>query len=140
MGAAASRLCRPPTLNTPAATLQSWRLQQRQQGGARLLLTPATRPLRRRPCRRAAAAAPPRAALWSLPPDLLGSLQTGCGIAWLLAIGFSALPILTGEAAERNERRFLQPDEEDSTGAQGSRQMEGGRGGVGKRKKATVPA
>ena len=60
--------------------------------------------------------AQPRAALYSLPSDLYGSLQTGCGIAFLLALGFSALPILTGDAAERNERRFLQPSDEDSTG------------------------
>ncbi|PSC70899.1 Ras-related Rab7 [Micractinium conductrix] len=59
--------------------------------------------------------AQPRAALYSLPSDLYGSLQTGCGIAFLLALGFSALPILTGDAAERNERRFLQPSDEDST-------------------------
>ncbi|KAL4433056.1 hypothetical protein ABPG77_006483 [Micractinium sp. CCAP 211/92] len=46
--------------------------------------------------------------------DLVSSLQTGCGIAYLLALGFSALPILTGDSLERNEQRFLQPTDEDS--------------------------
>jgi len=58
----------------------------------------------------------PQAGLYSLPADLYSSLQTGCGIAYLLALGFSALPILTGDSLERNERRFLQPSDEDSTG------------------------
>lgn len=66
-------------------------------------------------CRRTAPL-PPHAGLYSLPADLVSSLQTGCGIAYLLALGFSALPILTGDSLERNERRFLQPTDEDSAG------------------------
>lgn len=86
-----------------------------------LLASPAA-PLhcrRRRRCRRAPAA-PPQAALWSLPDDLYRSLQTGCGVAYLLALGFSALPILTGDSKERNERRYLRPDADESAGAGGT--------------------
>lgn len=55
----------------------------------------------------------PQAALYHLPPDLQSSLQTGLGIAWMLALPFSALPILTGEAKERNERRYEVPSGEE---------------------------
>lgn len=73
-------------------------------------------PQRSRQTRRRTLPLPPRAGLYSLPSDLVSSLQTGCGIAYLLALGFSALPILTGDSLERNERRFLQPTDEDSAG------------------------
>jgi hypothetical protein len=58
----------------------------------------------------------PRAGLYSLPPDLYGSLQTGCGLAFLLGLCFSALPILTGDSLERNVRRYQSPDTDESAG------------------------
>ena len=92
-----------PVLHRGAAAL-------RRQQGSKLLSPqlPAQHPRRR--------AVAPAAGLYSLPPDLYSSLQTGCGIAYLLGLVFSALPILTGDSRERNERRFLQPDKEESTG------------------------
>lgn len=81
----------------------------------RLLATPPQLPLpvrSRRPAR--GSVLRPQAGLWSLPADLYGSLQTGFGIAFLLGLGFSALPILTGESLERNEKRFLTPSDDDS--------------------------
>ncbi len=44
-------------------------------------------------------------------PDLAGGVRTTTVLALVLATVFSALPILTGESKERNERRFLRPDE-----------------------------
>lgn len=73
----------------------------------RPLRAPAPPPRRRR---RAPPPPPPRAALWTLPPDLAGALRTGVSIAAAVGIAFSALPILTGDSKERNERRFLLPD------------------------------
>lgn len=54
----------------------------------------------------------PKAALYHLPNDLVSSLQTGVGIAWMLALPFSALPILTGEAKERNQQRTVRPTQD----------------------------
>lgn len=55
-----------------------------------------------------------KSALYHLPSDLQSSVQTGLGIAWLLALPFSALPILTGESKEKNEQRALSPSQTDS--------------------------
>ena len=55
---------------------------------------------------------PISAALWSLPDDISHALHVGTSLAIVLGIGFSALPILTGDSKERNERRFLQPTPE----------------------------
>lgn len=52
----------------------------------------------------------PQAALWSLPDDIVGAVQTGVSIGILISITLSALPILTGDSKERNERRYYQPD------------------------------
>jgi hypothetical protein len=95
-----------PLLHRGAAELR------RQQGSK--LLSPLPPPPQH--CRRQRAVAPTAGGLYSLPPDLYSSLQTGCGIAYLLGLVFSALPILTGDSRERNERRFLQPDTEESVG------------------------
>jgi hypothetical protein len=54
--------------------------------------------------------APARAALWSLPDDLASALHLGTSVAIILGLGLSALPILTGDAKERNEERFLRPN------------------------------
>ena len=54
----------------------------------------------------------PQASLYHLPSDLQSSVQTALGIAWLLAVPFSALPILTGEAKERNEQLYARPNQD----------------------------
>ncbi|GAB4818854.1 hypothetical protein N2152v2_005900 [Parachlorella kessleri] len=61
----------------------------------------------------------PQASLYNLPSDLQSSIQTALGVAWLLVVPFSALPILTGEAKERNEQRFARPNQDQ--GAEGVR-------------------
>ena len=85
-------------------------LQSRQRA---LLATPLPPPPPHHPrrCRRCrdARLQPCTAGLYSLPPDLASSLQTGCGIAVMLGLGFSALPVLTGDSAECNRRRYLTP-------------------------------
>lgn len=50
----------------------------------------------------------------ALPSQLMDALHTGVALSVVLGIGLSALPILTGDAKERNERRYVQPgpDEE----------------------------
>jgi hypothetical protein len=65
--------------------------------------------------RQAQRLARPQAALYHLPDDLQSSLQTGLGIAWMLALPFSALPILTGESKEMNEQRYARPNADQST-------------------------
>ena len=70
---------------------------------------PSHRHRRRR--RRCAPALTPMAALWELPSEVAGTLRAATAAAALLAVALSALPVLTGEAKERNERRFLQPSE-----------------------------
>lgn len=56
----------------------------------------------------------PRSSLWSLPEDLASAFHTGTTIAILTGISLSLLPILTGDSKERNQRRFLQPNAEES--------------------------
>lgn len=49
-----------------------------------------------------------------------------------LAVGFSALPILTGDALERNERRYLSPDADEGVGVcLGAWWRQGGHGLAG---------
>lgn len=116
-----SRLNRPQpaacrALHSPIDALQRRaRSQQLPLPAAARLTSP---PSRRRRAQRAALR--PQAGLYSLPGDLYGSLQTGCGIAYLLALCFSALPILTGDSLERNKRRYESPDTDESAGALGS--------------------
>jgi hypothetical protein len=54
-----------------------------------------------------------QASLWSLGDDIVSALHTGTTIAIVLGLGLSALPLFTGDSKERNERRFLQPNEEE---------------------------
>jgi hypothetical protein len=91
-----------------------------RQAVSEQLLSPSTARLPRLASRRRRqqrAALRPQAGLYSLPGDLYSSLQTGCGIAYLLALCFSALPILTGDSLERNKRRYESPDTDESAGA-----------------------
>jgi hypothetical protein len=53
---------------------------------------------------------PAHAALWALPDDIVGTLNTAAAVGIALSIGLSALPILTGDAKERNARSYYQPD------------------------------
>ena len=53
------------------------------------------------------------ASLWSLSDDITSALHTGTTIAIVLGVSLSALPILTGDAKENNERRYLQPNTEE---------------------------
>jgi hypothetical protein len=69
---------------------------------------PPTRPLRR-------PSPSPRAALYHLPDDVVGAVQTAAAVGMALGLGLSALPILTGESKERNARRWLHPSEEESS-------------------------
>ena len=46
-----------------------------------------------------------RAALYTLPEGLQSSINTGTALAVAVALSLSALPILTGEAKERNEEQ-----------------------------------
>lgn len=55
----------------------------------------------------------PRAALYQLPPDLGDALRTAAGVSCVLALALSAMPILTGEAKERNERPLFAPGSSD---------------------------
>ena len=93
---------------------------QHRRGGSQLLPPPPPPPpplpSQRRRLRQPVR---PQGGLYSLPPDLYSSLQTGCGIAYLLALCFSALPALTGDSRERNERRYASPDSDESAGAEG---------------------
>lgn len=54
-----------------------------------------------------------RASLWSLGDNIVDALHTGTSIAILVGLGLSALPLLTGDSKERNERRFLLPNEDE---------------------------
>jgi len=56
---------------------------------------------------------PVQASLWSFGDDIVDALHTGTSIAIVLGLGLSALPLLTGDSKERNERRFLQPNEDE---------------------------
>jgi len=56
---------------------------------------------------------PVQASLWSFGDDIVNALHTGTSIAIVLGLGLSALPLLTGDSKERNERRFLHPNEDE---------------------------
>lgn len=51
-----------------------------------------------------------RASLWDLPETVQHGIQLGTGVAISLSVGLSLLPILTGDAKERNENRFNRPN------------------------------
>jgi hypothetical protein len=88
-------------------------------GGTAAAVPPAARPrsalqlarpphvVRRRP-------AAPRAVLWSLPGDVAGALRAGAALGAALGVALSALPILTGDARERNEARAVAGDPGDA--------------------------
>eukprot|EP00887_Chlorella_sp_A99_P006337 scaffold3.g6337.t1 len=82
------------------------RKQQRAEGG-QLCSWPPWRLLQQRNCAhpRAPRAPPVRAALYSLPESAASWLHTATAVGVGLAVGLSALPILTGDARERNEER-----------------------------------
>ena len=56
---------------------------------------------------------PVQASLWSFSDDIVNALHTGTTIAIVLGLGLSGLPLFTGDSKERNEKRFLQPNEEE---------------------------
>jgi hypothetical protein len=81
--------------------------------GGRLCLT---KPFRRapRPTRPRQPIGRPQAALWSLPDAITDALKVGTLAGIALATGLSLLPILTGDAKERNEQRFVRPNADES--------------------------
>lgn len=50
------------------------------------------------------------ASLWGIPEAVQHGVQVGTGVAIAMSVGLSVLPIITGDAKERNEDRFNRPN------------------------------
>ena len=86
----------PPLLAGPLGARRAAATPSQLRGTSR-------RTLRRHP------SSAPHAALYQLPSDLGDALRTAAGVSCMLALTLSAMPILTGEAKERNERPLFAP-------------------------------